>query len=902
MMRLGSLSQFIVVMVLACGTVVAQSIDFYVAPGGNDAWSGSLSEPNAANSDGPKATLQGARDAVRALKGEGTLTGPVRVIVRGGTYYLTEPIVFTPEDSGSFAASITYEAYPGEQPVFSGGRPITGWKQEEKWWTADVPDVRDGKWDFSALWVNGKRRQIARTPNPAHDNGDEPAKTDYLYAAGPVVENGNKSATRFQYRPGDLQPWASLQDSWFVVFHSWETSLLRPKVLDEANSTIEFTGPAVWPFGYWRPDQWYYVENLFEGLDQPGEWYLDRKKGTLYYIPVPGEDMPTVEVVAPVAPKLVALVGKPAEGGFVEYLTFRGLRFCFTEYTIEPQGHSDGQAAASVGAAFEATGARDCLVENCEIGHVGTYGIWFREGSKDNRLVGSELFDLGAGAVRIGEAGNPSSENEAVLRNMVDNCFLHDGGRIFRGAVGVWIGRSSYNTISHNEICDFRYTGVSVGWSWGYEASSANHNIIEYNHIHHMSHGQLSDMGAIYTLGVSPGTILRYNLIHDIMSNPGVSLGLGIYFDEGSTDILAENNVVYNTLSGTFHQHYGRENRVQNNIFAFSHGGQLIRSREEDHISFFFERNIVLFNNGLLLGSTWQNGNYAMDLNCYWDLSGDPVEFSGRSWDEWRGQGKDVRSLVADPMFVSPETADFRLKPDSPALGLGFKPFDISTSGLYGAPEWVNKPKQIPRESFSPPVPPSPTTVMDDFEGTPPDANASSATTLGEEGEARIRVSEETAATGKRSLKFVDAAGLKFRFNPHLVYSPHLRKGIATGSFALRIEPGVEFYHEWRDGKNPYTIGPSIHVTPDGELIASGQPLLVIPAGEWARIEITCGLGKQANGRYDLSVTFPGKEPQRFEGLSCGNPAFNRLDWWGFVSNADASTTFFIDNIALSTH
>jgi len=879
----------------------------YVGTNGNDAWSGALAEPNAEGTDGPLATLAGARDALRKMKTEGRVGRPVQVLVRSGVYHVTEAVTFGPEDSGTAEAPVSYEAYPGEQPVLHGGRVVEGWKQEGELWVAEIPEVAANDWDFGALWVNGERRTPARTPNATHPAGDDPSDEDFFYAAGPVIEKAadtgqeHKSSTKFHYREGDLKAWTSLKDAVFVVFHSWETSLLRVKNLDEENHIVEFTGPTRWHFCRWRSDQWYFVEHLFEALDQPGEWFLDRDAGKLYYIPMDGEDMATAEVVAPVARQLVLLEGRPGEGQFVEHLNFKGLRLHYTGYPIEPEGHSDGQAAFSVPGAFQATGARHCTIEGCEVGHVGTYGLWFRAGCQDNRLVHSELFDLGAGGVRIGEGTDPASEDEAAQRNVVDNCFLHDGGRIFRGAVGVWIGRSSYNTISHNEICDFRYSGVSVGWSWGYAPSSANHNIIEYNHIHHMSHGQLSDMGAIYTLGVSPGTVLRYNFMHDILSNPKVSGGWGIYFDEGSTEILAENNVVFNTLTGTLHQHYGKENRVQNNIFAFSHRGQLIRSREEEHISFFFERNIVYFSNGLLLGSRWGNGNFRLDNNCYWDASDDEIDFAGRTFEEWQAEGHDTHSVIADPLFEDIEGQDFRLKPESPALKLGFKPIDMSEIGLYGEPEWVNKPKhtKIPREPFVPPQPPEPTTVADGFEETAVDSTAAGASTQGEEGEARIRVTDETAASGTHSLKFTDAPGLKYAFNPHLVYAPHLRKGLAVAGFAIRLEPGAAFYHEWRDSRNPYRVGPSIWFNAEGDLAVAGQPLVKLPLGQWVRIDIECRLGEKADGTWTLTVTLPGQDAQRFEGLACRTPLFRRLDWLGFVSNADDAVVAYLDDVKL---
>ncbi len=690
--------------ILLCAAAIIPSfcvhaLTLHVTPNGNDAWSGSMAEPNPAATDGPLASLSGARDTLRALRSQGKLTEPVTVLIHTGDYFIAEPILFTEEDSGTQEAPVTFEACPGESVVIHGGRPVSDWKQEGALWVATVPENTR----FSALWIDGQRRQPARTPNAAHPFGDYPPDSDFFYTEGPVVEKDPvtgkeaNSSTKFHFKPGDLKPWSTLEDALVVIFHSWATSSLRIKTLDENEHTVEFTGPARWPFAYWLKNQWYFVENVFEALDTPGEWYLNRTTSQVFYLPMPGETIETIQAVYPVAKQLIRIEGKPAEGKFVEYLTFRGLKMHYTEYTIAPEGISDSQAAYTIPAAFEATGARHCTVDRCEIAHVGTYGLWFRAGCQYNTLTHSELTDLGAGGVRIGEGGNPPTENEAALWNVIDNNFLHDGGLMFREAVGVWMGRTSYNRLSHNEICDFRYSGISIGWSWGYEASSAHHNIIEFNHVHDVGKGQLSDMGAIYTLGISPGTVIQHNYFHDVYSNPKISGGWGIYFDEGSTDILAANNIVCNTLTGTLHQHYGRDNRVQNNIFAFSHREQLIRSRQEDHISFFFERNIVYFNNGKLLGSNWSNGNFRNRQNCYWDTSTPNIAFAGKSLEEWQNTGQDAHSIVADPLFENVDARDFRLKPESPALKLGFQPIDISSAGLYGEEEWVKKPKAIER-------------------------------------------------------------------------------------------------------------------------------------------------------------------------------------------------------------
>ncbi len=684
--------------VIVPSAAFAAPVQLFVSTQGNDTWSGALTEPNAGKSDGPLATVAAARDRLRALKQQGGLPEGAIVTIAGGVYRIESPIVFTPDDSGAPNAPIVYTNRPGESAVISGGRAITGWRRDGTLWAAELPATRDGAWSFGSLWVNGERRQPARTPNAAHPWGDEPADADTFNIAAPVEEtdpaDGKKarSGTKFSYREGDLQTWPDLDSAIVVIYHSWETSLMRVKNLDTANHEVEFTGGAAWAYGQWQPDQRYYVEGVRAALDQPGEWYLDRDAGALYYWPMPGETPESATVIAPVAKQLLVLLGDPAAGKFVEHLRFEGLGFEHTDYPIEPQGHSDPQAAYSVNAAVETTGARNCTFERCIIQHVANYGVWFRAGSQHNTLRQCEVFDLGAGGVRIGETSDPATPEAVAGHNAVDNCFIHEGGRIFRGAVGVWIGRSSYNNVTHNEICDFRYTGVSVGWSWGYAESSANHNRIELNHIHHIGRGQLNDMGGIYTLGVSPGTALIGNVIHDVWSHPKLYGGWGLYTDEGSSNILLQNNLVYDVRTGGFHQHYGRDNWVINNILAYSAEPQIVRSREEDHTSFLFERNIVLFDNGNLLGSTWKNGNWIMDHNLYWDTSGKPLAFSGRTLDQWRAEGHDLHSLIADPKFADAPQRDFRLPSDTPALAIGFQPFDYGRAGLYGDVAWTSRP------------------------------------------------------------------------------------------------------------------------------------------------------------------------------------------------------------------
>jgi parallel beta-helix repeat protein len=199
--------------------------------------------------------------------------------------------------------------------------------------------------------------------------------------------------------------------------------------------------------------------------------------------------------------------------------------------------------------------------------------------------------------------------------------------------------------------------------------------------VHHIGQGMLSDMGGIYTLGVQPGTVIRNNVFHDIEKYSGGYGGWGIYTDEGSSGILVENNLVYRTSTAGFHQHYGRENIVRNNIFAWGREAQIMRTREEDHRSFTFERNIVLWNQGDLLGSNWSNNQYLFDHNLYFDARQKPLRFKDWSWDEWQKRGQDVHSMVADPRFADAANGNFALKSGSPAAQIGFALLNLSQVG-----------------------------------------------------------------------------------------------------------------------------------------------------------------------------------------------------------------------------
>ena len=577
------------VCLLACA---AQAADFYVAPDGDDANPGTQQQPFA--------TLARARDAVRPLVAKG-LDRNVTVLIRGGTYRITEPVAFGPEDSGTDRFSITYAACENEKPVTSGGRVIRGWKaQGDGTWTAEIPDAKQGQWTFRELFVDGRRAQRARHPNTGHLRVDKV---------------GEDRRTSFRFKAGDLRAYRGLEHVEMVFLHDWAITRTPVLAIDEPTRTLrvpqQVGGPTSWGAMDWFEKQpRYYLENSKDMLDAPGEWFLDQETGVLSYRPRAGEKIDAVEAVAPVADQLLVVRGNLAENRPVRNLHFVGLSFehaawsppggvywgrqaCtyWTPGTVEAgRSHEEADPAA---VQFDL--AEGCRFEDGRVEHAGRSGIWLGRGCLGCRIVGSVVSDTGGNGVMIGEGqarqiGDQgwweASPEQAASGNVVANSVVRESGRELFGAVGVWVGLAAKTTIAHNEISHHPYTGVSVGWMWWNPRSRpeprstpARENVVADNHIHHVMQ-ILSDGGGIYTLGTQPGSALRGNLIHDVRRNAGRAESNGMFLDQGTGEFTIEGNVIYGIDRSPLRFHKGWENVVRDNVLQV--GGDMPPVRYND--------------------------------------------------------------------------------------------------------------------------------------------------------------------------------------------------------------------------------------------------------------------------------------------------------------------------------
>lgn len=646
----------------------------------------------------------------KAVEGRLSVGGPADtlfVLVASGDYYMDAPFSISEPSS----RPVVIRSCGDEKPRFMGGIRIEGWeKQEDGLYRTYIPEVVRYGFDFEQFYVNGRRAVLARTPN-----------ADWFFVKSsqefPIVKGDRLADYAVQRIDFESSDWNSikglsrreLKNMKFRFYHKWDITRKNPKYIEPDSARIYMEGKGMKPWNLIQKGSRYFMYDYKAALDVAGEWYLDRESGYLYYMPHEGEDMSTAFCVAPMLRQWVSVKGTPEHP--VKNIKFEGLSFQYSSYKIPAGGEEPAQAAANTEAAMQFSFVENIVLEDCEMLHTGAYGISFGQECHQNKILHCYIADLGAGGIKIGEPYFRTSMRKVTGGNIIDNNIIASAGHEQPCGVGIALFHTSDNKVTHNDIFDILYSGISVGWVWGYNQESETkvpaldekgeqafvwmkmkspsvRNLIMYNHIHHIGWGELSDMGAVYTLGESEGTKVCNNVIADVLSYDYG--GWGLYTDEGSTGVEMSSNLVLRCKSGGFHQHYGKNNVIENNILGFGFYHQVQLTRAEPHLSLHFRRNIIVHDKGETLVRTWDKANVDMDYNLYWRTDGSPVTPMGKDFSEWRRR-KEHHSVMCDPLFNDVENDDYTFASRKNIRKIGFKPFDYSKVGVYGDKEWREK-------------------------------------------------------------------------------------------------------------------------------------------------------------------------------------------------------------------
>ncbi len=650
----------------------------YLSPAGNDTNPGTI--------EYPLASLTAARDKARTIRTQNPQE-PVEIIALNGEYLMLTPLELDSRDTGSDISPLIFRSEEGARAIFRAGVGIEGFeKVNDKLWRAFIPQVAYYDSYFEQLYVNGRRATRAKSPNEGFWYVRKVEETIAEKGTGRMpqvaVQKIMADSSCFETLSGFSSQ--DYEDALVIFYHNWDNTRKRIMAFSTSEPAFFTGGEGMKPWNPINNKSRWLIENYRSALDAPGEWFLDRT-GYLYYIPLPGETIQNTVFHAPILKEFIKIKGDSPENT-VRNIKFENLSFSVAGYRTPPAGNEPAQAAAPVDAVITLDYADNISFINCEIAHTGTWAFWFRRACNNCLVNQCYMHDLGAGGIKIGETVLRTLPADLTNNITIDNNIITDAGHVFPCAVGIIIFHASDNKLTHNEISNLRYSGVSVGWIWGYAHSPSKRNIIKYNHIHHLGWGELCDMGGVYTLGASEGTQVSNNHIHHVYSfDYG---GWGLYTDEGSYGITMENNLVYTCKNSGFHQHYGKENIIRNNILAFNIRSQLQATRIEEHRSLSFTNNIIYYDKGSLLSSNWHKFNLLSDYNCYWDTRSSDVRFADKSFKEWQASGNDLHSVIADPGFTDPAGFDFRFRKTAVARKIKFTPFDYSQAGVYGSDEW----------------------------------------------------------------------------------------------------------------------------------------------------------------------------------------------------------------------
>jgi len=540
----------IILLLLLTAFLQSDAKDIYVAVNGNDSNPGTAAQP--------VATLQMALRKARELRRTHDIDGAVHIILKGGTYFLSEPVFIRPEDAGTVDSPTLIEAAEGEKPVLSGGMLIRGWKplKSSKIWFTDAPGY------FRQLWVNNRKAVKAQTPMQRILSWNHQAQQCWIPAKG-------------------LNPVPGME---MVIHQWWAIAILRIKSAEvhgdsallsfyqpESRIQSEHPWPAPW-ISKESGNSAFYLSDALQFLDKPGEWYLDRQTHKLYYWP--REDEHISEAVAPVLETLVKFMGTPDQP--VEYITFKGIGFQHSGW-LRPgqQGHVPLQAGMYLldayklpvkkglenqawvsrpVAAVEASYTQHTAFESCRFEHLAATGLDYQRGNHHDRINGNLFKDIGGTGIQLGVFSDeafeahlpylPTDLREVTSHTTITNNLITDVTNEDWGTLGIAAGFVKDALIAHNEISDVNYSGISVGWGWTKSINAMSNNRIIANRIHHYAK-QMYDVAGIYTLSAQPGSVISNNEIDSIYKAPFAHLPVHwfyLYTDEGTSYYTVKNN------------------------------------------------------------------------------------------------------------------------------------------------------------------------------------------------------------------------------------------------------------------------------------------------------------------------------------------------------------------------
>ena len=655
----------------------AKEVKLFVSNLGND--------DNVGSRKAPLATLKAAID--RAYIIQKSQESKVNIIIRvdGGEYYLPG-VIEIPAEGQPNSMKICGEGIG--KTVFTGGVILPPFKEDPQsgLWIIELGDDYPDIQSMFQLFVNDRRAILARTPN----------SESYVIPIS-ATEEETKQKGQFEQRiflpdecKGLLHAIENMEDAYVSILHYWDLTRKHFTYVSDEKLYLSITGPSIkrWQYFSAAKTTHLFFENDKSFLDSPGEFCYDKKERKVYYYPLEGEKVENSSAVCPITAVLLRIEGTDSDA--VTNVRFEDITFSHTIYQVPEEGENPQQAVATKGAGVVLSYSSGVVFKDCEFCHTGEYALWFDKACSSCEVERCYIHDLGAGGIKIGNDGSKNTAGRLLTNNIkIDNNIIQGGGRTLHPGVGILLQKASDCTITHNDISDFYYTGISLGWVWDFSDSPSKRNSVSYNHIHHLGWGALSDMGGVYTLGVSEGTTISNNVIHDIYCYG--YCGNGIFTDQASSYILIRNNLVFRCNSAGFFQNFGRDNTVTNNLFLYNGTSQIgCGGRVNDDNTLKFSNNIIVFSkkNQLFEDKNWSKSRIGSDSNIYW-CEGLDNFFNGVSLNDWNQlNGKDEHSLVINPK-LQVSKKDFYLVTDKAVLNsIMFYPINFSNVGVYGKRKW----------------------------------------------------------------------------------------------------------------------------------------------------------------------------------------------------------------------